>query len=365
MEIVVQCLNGDFFDANKYERCPHCGAPAVSKNAGNKERPSIAKLFKKDKLIIQTTRGGSISDTAGTADKTEVSDNYISTTGGYSPNVSNVDGRTQSTAGYENGNTGTTTGGGAESCISQTGGDGETVSMYGYGNGNIGTTTGGGAETARTQIGGDDKTMSIYVGGNENGNNQADPFDKTCKFGPGLSSVSGNGNTNGAVGNPQVGSSTGESLQAVVGGASANNQGKTMGFFDKVSPTNTVNQTPVVRHANGYVVGWLVAISGEHLGQSFEIGAGRNSIGRNEDNNIVLNLDGKVSGSKHAYIIYEPEKRVFYLQPSDSSGLTYLNSSFCKDMKKLSNNDLIKLGDTSLLFIPLCGKSFTWEKYIK
>ena len=112
------------------------------------------------------------------------------------------------------------------------------------------------------------------------------------------------------------------------------------------------------------VVGWLVCISGKHFGESFSIGAGKNSIGRNDDNRIVLYKDNKVSRTKHALITFEPKKRFFYLQPGDSSGLTYLNDDYIDESKKLKPKDIIELGDSKFLFVPLCDETFSWEEYL-
>ncbi len=157
--------------------------------------------------------------------------------------------------------------------------------------------------------------------------------------------------------------SGGQSLQEAIKKASANSAGKTMSYFSAAtSDAQSASTAPQI--SVDPVVGWLVCIGGKHFGQSFVIASGKNSIGRNDDNKIVLSMDNTVSRSKHAFITYEPKKRNFYLQPGDSSGLTYLNEEFIDESKLLHAKDVIELGESKFCFVPLCGETFTWEDYI-
>ncbi len=160
-------------------------------------------------------------------------------------------------------------------------------------------------------------------------------------------------------------------LQAAVRQASATTEGKTMSFFSAMtaapaaaSPAQAAAAAPQ-QPIGEPVVGWLVCTSGKHFGESFCIGAGKNSIGRSASNRIVLGREDSVSREKHALIVYEPMHRDFYLQPGDASGLTYLNGAFIAQMQKLTARDEIGLGGCKLLFVPLCGPDFTWETYLK
>ena len=151
------------------------------------------------------------------------------------------------------------------------------------------------------------------------------------------------------------------SLKEAVKNASASNEGKTMSYFstatsssEKVS--NKVQSEPVV--------GWLVCTKGAHFGEAFFIYSGKNSIGRNTENRIAITEDNSISRSKHALIVYEPKKRNFFIQPGDSSGLTYLNDEYITESHMLTAKDVIELGDSSFIFVPLCGQDFSWEEYI-
>lgn len=151
------------------------------------------------------------------------------------------------------------------------------------------------------------------------------------------------------------------SLKAAVQRVSASSEGKTMSYFSAATSTGDGEKQSNISEP---VVGWLVCIGGKHFGESFNIYAGKNSIGRSAENRIVIELDNSISRNKHALIVYEPKKRNFYLQPGDSSGLTYLNEDYITESKKLSVKDVVELGDSKFLFVPLCGEEFSWEDYM-
>ncbi len=155
-------------------------------------------------------------------------------------------------------------------------------------------------------------------------------------------------------------------LRKAIKDASANDEGKTMSYFSAVdsSASAPAPAQSKSRPASEPVVGWLVCISGNHFGESFSIFTGQNSVGRSEENRIVVANDKKISRNKHALIVYEPKKRNFYLQPGDSTGLTYLNDDYIMESHKLAARDIIELGDSKFMFVPLCGETFSWEEHI-
>lgn len=155
------------------------------------------------------------------------------------------------------------------------------------------------------------------------------------------------------------------SLKNMVRKASANEEGKTMSYFTAAAAAKSeVGGTAHASAPADPVVGWLVCLKGSHFGESFVICSGKNSIGRNEGNKIVLAKENSVSREKHALIVYEPKKRNFYLQPGDGSGLTYLNDDYITEAKLMSSRDIIELGESKFMFVPLCDADFSWEEYV-
>lgn len=135
---------------------------------------------------------------------------------------------------------------------------------------------------------------------------------------------------------------------------------KTIGFFrvassDEKSAQESVCDPPV---------GWLVCIKGHHFGESFNIYAGRNSVGRSENNRISVTGEKTISREKHAWITYEPKKRQFFIQPGEGTGLVYLNGENIMESHPLNSRDKVELGDGMFIFVPLCNEDFSWEDYM-
>lgn len=113
------------------------------------------------------------------------------------------------------------------------------------------------------------------------------------------------------------------------------------------------------------VVGWLICVKGESFGESFNLKAGKNSIGRGAGMDVMLAQERSVSRDKHAIITYEPKKKIFLIQPGESSGLVYLNDDLLMSFAQLSPYDTIQLGEAIFKFLPFCGENFIWEDYLE
>ncbi len=125
---------------------------------------------------------------------------------------------------------------------------------------------------------------------------------------------------------------------------------KTVGFFGDVS----MGGEPVV--------GWLVALSGGDKGNSYTLYTGKNFIGRSSTMDIVLVGDEKVSREKHTTIMYEPMAKKFFVLSSESNGMVYMNGTALMDNHELMDREKFTVGDTTLMFVRLCGDDFDWEE---
>lgn len=123
--------------------------------------------------------------------------------------------------------------------------------------------------------------------------------------------------------------------------------------FDKTAPINS----------KGYIVGWLVGLRGENKGLSFSLYPGQNFIGRDKSNDVVLTKDRTVSREKHGNIVYEPRAKMFIAAPGHARELYYLNNNVVLSQMELKPYDVISLGKTDLLFVPLVGENFSWSDY--
>lgn len=111
------------------------------------------------------------------------------------------------------------------------------------------------------------------------------------------------------------------------------------------------------------VVGWIICVEGEYMGESFALKSGRNNIGRSLAMDIALAKEKSVSRERHASITYEPNKMKFYIQSGESSGLTYVNDELIMMFTELNDYDVIALGASKFIFLRLCGEKFSWEDY--
>lgn len=150
---------------------------------------------------------------------------------------------------------------------------------------------------------------------------------------------------------PESSKPAGSLQSALVQAANArqkpSDEGKTVGYFSTGS-----TEPPV---------GYLICVKGEDYGKGFLLKSGNNSIGRSQSMDVVL-MDPKVSRDKQAYVMYEPRKREFYVRPGESSGLCYYNDEMIVAPTKIGQFDKIMLGDTVLMLIPVCCDQFSWDE---
>ncbi len=110
------------------------------------------------------------------------------------------------------------------------------------------------------------------------------------------------------------------------------------------------------------VAGWLVVVKGPGRGGFRPIYVGMNSIGRETNQRVSLSFgDDMISREEHAFIAYDEESRQFYLQHGGKANLVRLAGRPVLSPTELQPYDLIRIGKTTLRFIPLCGPDFAWS----
>lgn len=115
------------------------------------------------------------------------------------------------------------------------------------------------------------------------------------------------------------------------------------------------------KSGRGYVVGWLVAVNGPAKGKSYELYAGKNSIGRLSSQDVCIDNDRSIARNKHAVVIFDPKAQTFIAMPGESKELYYVNDTLVLGPVTLKAKDQLSLGETELMLIPLCDDSFTWN----
>lgn len=121
------------------------------------------------------------------------------------------------------------------------------------------------------------------------------------------------------------------------------------------------NATAKPQHEK-FPVGWLVVVEGPGIGHSFSIFTGASMIGRGEDQVIKLDFgDNSISRHNHAAIAYDEEQNKFYLGHGGKSNIIRRNARPVLSTEELQHADLIRIGETTLRFVALCGSDFQWD----
>lgn len=159
-----------------------------------------------------------------------------------------------------------------------------------------------------------------------------------------------------------TGGSTGPAvdLSQMTGGAAVSpdpDDGKTISIYQMKK-----NQDSEEAAAEAPVVGWLVCTKGKSFGRDYRLKSGRNFVGRSSQMDVCLAGENTVSRDRHAIIIHEPRKNIFIAQPGESRELFYVNGDVVLSSVQIKKNDVIQLGDVSLMLIPCCDEAFSWDK---
>lgn len=110
------------------------------------------------------------------------------------------------------------------------------------------------------------------------------------------------------------------------------------------------------------VVGWLVCVEGPEKGKDYRLYNKINTIGRSEDNDVVLEKEQTVSQRNHARLAYDAKHNNFQIIPGDGSNIAYVNDAPLYIPQLLSAYDVIEFGGTKLMFVPFCTAQFQWNQ---
>ncbi len=111
-----------------------------------------------------------------------------------------------------------------------------------------------------------------------------------------------------------------------------------------------------------FPVGWLVIVEGPGVGHAFSIFTGASMIGRGEDQVIRLDFgDNSISRNNHAAVAYDEEQNKFYIGHGGKSNIIRRNARPVLSTEELHHADLLRIGETTLRFVALCGSDFQWQ----
>ena len=110
------------------------------------------------------------------------------------------------------------------------------------------------------------------------------------------------------------------------------------------------------------VVGWLVAVDGPNRGADYRIHVGYNYIGR-ERGDIRIEGDMSISAERDSNITFVSQTNRFYIAHEQGKNVLLVN-----DLPAIGNGielhsyDRVTIGNTKLLFVGLCGETFSWNE---
>lgn len=112
----------------------------------------------------------------------------------------------------------------------------------------------------------------------------------------------------------------------------------------------------------GFPVAWLVITQGPGRGTAFTLYPGVAQIGRGEGQTVRLDFgDTAISRENHAAIAYDAEQNSFFIGHGGKANIVRCNNRPVLSTQELEPGDSIRIGETTLRFVPLCGPGFHWN----
>jgi len=149
-------------------------------------------------------------------------------------------------------------------------------------------------------------------------------------------------------------------------GQQQQNRNMTMPFFEAVNggDGNSGRTVALIQKEMGIdpVVGWLVCVKGKEKGRDFRIHSDNNYIGRSEKMDICIRGDETISRENQAVVTYDAMDKSYFFSPGDGRSIVRVNHKAIFQTTLLQAYDTVSVGNTELLFLPLCGERFEWEK---
>ncbi len=110
-----------------------------------------------------------------------------------------------------------------------------------------------------------------------------------------------------------------------------------------------------------FPVAWLVVVAGPGLGASFALHDGVSKIGRGDDQTVCLNFgDNSISRENHVSIAYDSEQNALFIGQSGRSNIVRLNNKPLLSTEQMRSGDQVRIGETTLRLVALCGDDFSW-----
>ncbi|WP_282077796.1 FHA domain-containing protein [Epibacterium ulvae] len=137
-----------------------------------------------------------------------------------------------------------------------------------------------------------------------------------------------------------------------------------LGFAAEADIAGPLDQEPgeAAAHLVHFPVGWLAVVEGPGRGATFTLSSGVSSIGRGEGQAVRLDFgDNSISRDNHAAVAYDAEQRTFFVGHGGKANLVRRNGRPVLCTEALEAGDQLRIGETTLKFVPLCSEGFDWQ----
>jgi len=137
-----------------------------------------------------------------------------------------------------------------------------------------------------------------------------------------------------------------------------------LGFAAEADIAGPLDQEPgeAAAHLVHFPVGWLAVVEGPGRGATFTLFSGVSSIGRGEGQAVRLDFgDNSISRDNHAAVAYDAEQRTFFVGHGGKANLVRRNGRPVLCTEALEAGDQLRIGETTLKFVPLCSEGFDWQ----
>ena len=141
---------------------------------------------------------------------------------------------------------------------------------------------------------------------------------------------------------------TGDAYEEPLKPQESEDEGKTQILFEELEDDLTL--------------AWLTVINTAAKGRTFTLTKPKTGIGRADATHAAdISLsDHTVSRGVQAVVVYDPLNKKFFLQSGGGNTFVYVNREMVLNHTPLQPYDVIRVGETELVFVPLCCERFAW-----
>lgn len=135
------------------------------------------------------------------------------------------------------------------------------------------------------------------------------------------------------------------------------------GRIEDILAGGQTQQETSTKNEVDFPVGWLVITNGPGRGAQVSLQVGVSQIGRGDTQSVQLDFgDNGISRENHAAIAFDDEEHKFFLGHGGKANIVRLNGKPVLSTEELTNGDEIRISETTLHFVALCGEDFTWAE---